>query len=97
LSDAAFCFLYVVQCRDNTLYTGISSDVKRRILLHNTGKGAAYTAARCPVDLLAIWQFDSRSAALKAEFAFKKLTRQTKLQFIMQRKSFRDAPFLIPD
>lgn len=97
MSDADFCFLYVVQCRDKTLYTGISSDVKRRILLHNTGKGAAYTAARLPVNLLAVWQFDSRSAALKAEFAFKKLTRQTKLQFIMQRKSFRDAPFLNPD
>lgn len=90
-------FLYVVQCKDETLYAGISSDVKRRIILHNTGRGAAYTAARRPVNLLAVWGFENRSAALKAEFAFKKMTRQTKLQFIMQRKSFRDAPFIAMD
>jgi putative endonuclease len=67
--------------------------VKQRIVLHNTGKGAAYTAARRPVHLLAVWQFESRSAALKAEFAFKKLSRRTKLQFITQCKVFRDAQF----
>jgi putative endonuclease len=90
-------FLYVVQCKDETLYTGISSDVKRRITLHNSGRGAAYTAARRPVNLLAVWAFESRSTALKAEFAFKKLSRQIKLQTITQRMSFYDAPFIITD
>jgi putative endonuclease len=89
--------LYVVQCKDETLYTGISPDVKRRITLHNLGRGAAYTSARRPVNLLAVWGFESRSAALKAEYAFKKLTRQIKLQFITQRISFYEAPFIITD
>jgi putative endonuclease len=97
LADTKCCFLYVVECRDNTLYTGISSDVKRRIILHNTGRGAAYTAARRPVNLIAAWQFDGRSAALRAEIAFKKLNRQTKLFFIVQQNSFREAPFVTID
>jgi putative endonuclease len=97
LADTKCCFLYVVECRDKTLYTGISSDVKRRITLHNTGRGAVYTATRLPVNLMAMWQFDSRSAALKAEIAFKKLSRQTKLFFIVQQDSFREAPFVIID
>jgi putative endonuclease len=97
LVDTKCCFLYVVECRDKTLYTGISSDVKRRITLHNTGRGAAYTAARRPVNLIAVWQFNSRSAALRAEFAFKKLSRQTKLFFIVQQNSFREAPFVTID
>lgn len=97
MPESKFCFLYVVECRDKTLYTGISSDVRRRIKLHNTGRGAAYTAARRPVDLMAVWQFDDRSAALRAEIAFKKLSRKTKLFLIMERDSFRQAPFVFID
>jgi putative endonuclease len=91
------CFLYVVECRDKTLYTGISYDVRKRIMLHNAGQGATYTASRRPVSLIAVWQFDDRSAALRAEIAFKKMSRQTKLFFIMDRNSFHQAPFVSID
>jgi predicted GNAT superfamily acetyltransferase len=70
--------LYVVECADKTLYTGIALDVHARLEQHNAGKGASYTATRRPVRLLAAWSFPNRSAALKAEAAFKKLTRAQK-------------------
>ncbi|NWG17430.1 MAG: GNAT family N-acetyltransferase [Chloroflexi bacterium] len=83
--------LYVLECRDQTLYTGITNDIPRRLARHNAGRGAAYTAARRPVKLLAAWEFADRSSALKAETAFKQLTRQAKLDLIAQRAAYRDA------
>jgi putative endonuclease len=76
-------FLYVVRCADDTLYTGIATDVERRLTEHNEGpKGAKYTRARRPVELLATWPYDDRSAASSAEHAFKRLSRPTKLERI---------------
>jgi chorismate synthase len=74
--------LYVLECADKTLYTGISPDVTKRIEKHNRGRGAAYTATRLPVKLLASWEFPNRSAATKAELRFKQLTRKQKLTSI---------------
>lgn len=70
--------LYVLRCKDGTLYCGITNDLKRRIAQHNVGKGARYTRGRGPVKLLRSWPQKSQSAALKAEFAFKRLTRRAK-------------------
>lgn len=76
-------FLYVVECADKTLYTGITTDVERRIEEHNkTSKGAKYTCARRPVRLLAAWEHEDRSAASSAECAFKRLSRAHKLRRI---------------
>lgn len=74
--------LYVVECSDGTLYTGISTDVDKRIRAHNLGKGAKYTQGRCPVMLLMSWQIGSRSDASKAELNFKKNTRSQKLTLL---------------
>jgi putative endonuclease len=76
--------LYVVRCSDGTLYTGITTDLTRRIRQHNgTLKGGAkYTRSRRPVTLLATRELPDRSAASKAEWAFKQLQRQQKLQEI---------------
>ncbi|MFN0078051.1 MAG: GIY-YIG nuclease family protein [Prosthecobacter sp.] len=70
--------LYVLRCKDGTLYCGITNDLERRIAQHNAGKGARYTRGRGPVKLLRSWPQQSQSAALKAEFAFKRLTRRAK-------------------
>ncbi len=72
--------LYIVECRDGTYYTGIATDVARRLLEHNgaKGKGARYTAPRRPVTLVYQAEFPSRSAASKEEARIKRLTRAGK-------------------
>lgn len=74
-------YLYMVRCADDTLYTGITTDVQRRLDEHNGDDriGARYTRARRPVVLVYSEQAESRSAAASREAAIKKLTRQQKL------------------
>jgi|6_EtaG_2_1085325.scaffolds.fasta_scaffold107744_3 putative endonuclease len=82
-------FLYVVQCSDNTLYTGVTTDVSRRVHEHNTTtRGAKYTKTRRPVKLVYWIDFENRSTAQKAECRFKKLTRAQKEKAIKGRKMF---------
>lgn len=76
-------WVYVVKCRDNTLYTGITTDITRRIKEHNSRtRGAKYTRSRGPVELVTQFPAADRSSALKQEAAFKKLSRKRKLEFI---------------
>lgn len=75
-------FVYVLHCADGSLYTGVSTDVNRRLLDHNAGSGAAYTRTRLPVELLWSEPAADRSAALKRELQIKKLTRQQKLELV---------------
>jgi len=75
-------YVYMVECADGTLYTGISNDVKKRIEKHNSGKGAKYTRSRIPVTLKWICETDNRSEASKLEYEIKKLTRKAKLKLI---------------
>ena len=77
-------FLYVLECSDSTLYTGITTDVERRLREHNTcnKKGSKYTRARRPVKILAAKIYNDRSEASKAESKFKKLQRKEKLEEI---------------
>lgn len=79
---------YIVECADGTYYTGIASDVQRRMMEHNgvkgrKGKRARYTAARRPVRLVFEAAFSSRSEALKEEARIKRLTRQQKEHLIV--------------
>lgn len=74
--------LYILRCRDGSLYTGITTDVKRRINQHNAGKGAKYTRSRNPCVLVAKWTVVSRSHALQAEHRVKCLSRKEKLALI---------------
>jgi putative endonuclease len=72
-------YVYIVRCSDNSLYTGITLDVKRRIAEHNDSKkGARYTKSRRPVTLVHSEMFDSKSDALKREAYIKKLSREEK-------------------
>lgn len=75
-------FVYVLRCRDGSLYTGISTDVTARLEAHNRGQGARYTRSRLPVALAHLEKRRTRSAALRREAAVKSLTRAEKLVLI---------------
>ncbi|WP_419768830.1 GIY-YIG nuclease family protein [Arcobacter sp.] len=76
-------FVYILECCDGSLYTGITTDVTKRLDEHNySDKGAKYTKARRPVKLLYEESSSDRSSASKREYAIKKLTRIKKLQLI---------------
>ncbi len=75
--------LYIVRCADGTLYTGITVDLTRRVTEHNTSKpGAKYTRTRRPVRLVYSKKFRSRSAASRAEYRIKNLSRREKLALV---------------
>lgn len=74
--------IYIVRCRDGSLYTGYAVDVEKRVATHNTGQGAKYTRARLPVVLAYKETFETKSDALKREYAIKQLTRAKKEQLI---------------
>ena len=75
-------FVYIVCCRDGSLYTGTARDIAARLALHDVGKGAKYTASRGPVKL--VWQEGPMnvSRALRRELQIKQLTRTQKIAFI---------------
>jgi len=75
-------YTYIVRCKDNSLYTGYTTDIKNRVNNHNNGKGAKYTKGRRPVELVYFETFESKSEALKKEIAIKKLPRIKKEQLI---------------
>lgn len=75
-------FVYMLRCRDGSLYTGYTDDIERRFSVHQSGKGAKYTRSRLPVELVYQESLPDKSAALKREAAIKKLSRQQKLQLI---------------
>ena len=75
-------FLYVIECADGSLYTGIAKDPQMRFALHVAGKGARYTRAHPPVRLLMTEPHIDRSSASKAEYAFKQLSAAQKRQIV---------------
>ena len=86
-------YMYVVECRDGSYYTGYTTDVKKRIAVHNIGKGAKYTRARLPVKLIFVEGFDSKEEAMSAEALFKRKTRMQKENYFKenQNKNLVDA------
>lgn len=66
-------YTYIVRCGDQTLYTGITTDPKKRLAVHNSGRGAKYTRSRLPVSLVHCEEFPSRSAAARREYQIKKM------------------------
>jgi putative endonuclease len=75
-------FVYIVRCVDDSLYTGITTDVERRFLEHSTGKGGRYTKAKHAVELLYSEPQPDKSSALRREFEIKKWNRVKKLELI---------------
>ena len=77
-------YVYILNCADDTLYTGYTTDIKRRIKEHNQGQGAKYTRGRTPVELCYQEEFANRSLAQKREYQIKQLSRKQKLQLIRE-------------
>lgn len=76
-------YLYILKCSDSTLYTGITTDLERRVTEHNCSvRGAKYTAVRRPVEIVYSEEFPSRSEASKREAFIKSLSRTDKLKLI---------------
>ena len=71
-------YVYLIECRDGSVYTGIATDVDRRYAQHLGGKGARYTRANPPVQLLAHFPHPDRASASRAEYAIKQLTAARK-------------------
>jgi putative endonuclease len=78
-------FVYIIQCRDNTLYTGITNNLERRVKAHNSGNGGRFTKYRTPIKLLYSEDVLSKPEALKREASIKRLTRSEKLTLIQNR------------
>lgn len=78
-------YMYVLECADGSLYTGYTTDLNKRLMTHNSGKGAKYTRARLPVTMIFSEEFDSKQAAMSAEALFKRKSRQAKLNYIAEQ------------
>lgn len=87
--------VYMVRCRDGSLYTGITTDIKKRIATHNTGKGAAYTRSRKPVVLIWTRPAKSESLARKREAKIKTWSKQEKEAFILTHQRPSTEHFMI--
>ena len=79
-------YMYVVECRDGSYYTGYTTDVKRRLAVHNSGKGAKYTRARLPVKLIYVEGFASKEEAMSAEVLLKRKKRLQKERFLSENQ-----------
>jgi putative endonuclease len=89
----AWC-VYILRCRDGSLYTGATNDLPARLVVHGAGKGGAYTRSRLPVRLVYSERARDRSAALRREWALKQLSRAEKVALVRGRgkRQRRGAP-----
>ena len=84
-------YTYILLCADNTLYTGWTTNLKRRLASHNAGTGAKYTRPRRPVHLAYCEVFDSKTEAMRREWEIKQLSRKAKLLLIASNP-YRNKP-----
>lgn len=77
--------MYVLQCIDGTYYTGYTNCLEQRVKTHNAGKGAKYTRCRLPVTCIYYETFETKSAAMSAEYYFKKKKRREKIKYMQER------------
>lgn len=83
--------VYIVECADGTLYTGVARDLKIRIEKHNSGKGAKYTSGRLPVRLVYAEIANDRSQAQRREHELKSLSRREKQTLIQDYRMLSDT------
>lgn len=77
-------FVYLLECRDGSYYCGYTTDIAKRIAMHNQKKGSRYTRSRTPVRLVYQKKFASKTKALQEEYRIKHLTRKQKEQLVQQ-------------
>lgn len=75
-------YVYILECRDGTYYTGYTTDVERRVEEHNAGEGAKYTRSRTPVEVVHVEAYGSKSAAMSREYRIKQLRRSRKERLV---------------
>ena len=75
-------YVYILKCADNSLYTGWTNNLDKRIKAHAEGKGAKYTKARLPIELVYFEEYQDKREAMKREYAIKQLKRKEKLEVI---------------
>lgn len=75
-------YVYILKCADNSLYTGWTNNLDKRIKAHAEGKGAKYTKARLPIELVYFEEYEDKREAMKREYAIKQLKRKEKLELI---------------
>ena len=78
--------MYIVECSDSTLYTGVATDIESRMAEHNAGRGAKYTRSRLPVTLVYSEEAEDRSTALRREHAIKRMRAMDKRSLICFRE-----------
>ena len=83
-------YTYIVECRDKSLYTGWTTDLEKRLLAHNQGKGAKYTRSRLPVILKYYESFETKEEAMRREYALKQLSHAEKLELIQGVQDVND-------
>lgn len=86
MCDFYMYYVYIIECKDGTLYTGITTNVQRRFKEHALGKGGAYTRSKKVKKILYTEKLKTRSDALKREIEIKNLSRQNKLNLIKLKK-----------
>lgn len=79
-------YVYILKCKDETLYTGWTNDLEKRFKAHKEGKGAKYTRGRGPLELVYFEEYEEKSSALKREYEIKKMKRVDKLKLIEKKK-----------
>jgi putative endonuclease len=80
----ADAWVYMLRCRDGSLYTGWTNDLDKRLVRHADGRASRYTASRLPVELAASWPMPDRGAAMREEARIKRLPRSAKLELLVQ-------------
>ena len=75
-------YVYMLRCRDGSLYTGWTNDLEKRLKAHNSGVASKYTRARLPAELVYSEEWESKEAAMSREWHIKRLTREEKLKLI---------------
>ena len=83
-------YTYILKCKDGSLYTGWTNDLEQRVAAHNTGKGAKYTKARRPVELVYFGEFETKEQAMKREYAIKQMARKDKLELVRRKEKADD-------
>lgn len=76
------CYVYILKCSDDTLYTGWTNNLDKRLKTHSKGKGAKYTRGRLPVKLVYFEEYDNKISAQKREYEIKQMSRKKKLELI---------------
>lgn len=90
-------FVYMLRCKDGSLYTGWTNDLEHRLAMHNSGRGAKYTRGRGPLELVYSEELPDKEAALRRECAIKKLRREQKLALLqtwqarIAEKNYKDS------